>query len=113
MKISQQKRTVGFSDGHHEPPVQTPSGPERLAQDPLPQRFWVEGAVGLLSAVLLTLTVLMPDWIERLFGASPDAGDGSTEWRLVSILASISVVMFCLAGRTRKKHIEAHTPCHL
>jgi hypothetical protein len=106
MKVSRQKKSVGFCDDHSQHLVRTPSRPGRSAHDPLPQRFWVETATGLISAVLLALTVLMPDWIERLFGSTPDAGDGSTEWRLALSLASISVVMFGFAGRTWKKHVR-------
>lgn len=106
MNVSRQKKTAGFSDDHNQHLVQTASLPGKSAQDPLPQRFWVETAIGLISASLFALTVLMPDWIERLFGSTPDAGDGSTEWRLALSLAAISVVMFGFAGRTWKKHVR-------
>jgi hypothetical protein len=62
--------------------------------------------MGLISAMVLALTVLMPDWIERLFGSAPDAGDGTTEWTLALSLAAISVVLFGFARRTWKKHIH-------
>jgi hypothetical protein len=66
----------------------------------------METATGLISVVLLALTVLMPNWIERLFGPTPDAGDGSTEWSLALSLAAISAVLFGFAGRTWKKHVR-------
>jgi hypothetical protein len=106
MKVLRQKRTVDFCDDHNQHLMQTPSRPGKSTQSPLPQRFWVETAMGLMSSVLLALTVLIPDWIERLFGSTPDAGDGSIEWRLALSLASISVVMFGFAGRTWKKYVR-------
>jgi hypothetical protein len=70
-------------------------------QDRLPARFWVELALGVVSAVLLALAVMVPDWIEVLLsGAAPDGGDGSTEWGLALLWASVSVLMFGLAGRS-------------
>ena len=106
MKVSRRKKTVGFCDDHNQHLVQTPCCPGKSAQNQLPQRFWVETAMGLISAVLLALTVLMPDWIELLFGSTPDAGDGSTEWRLALSLAAVSIAMFGFAGRTWKKHVR-------
>jgi hypothetical protein len=75
-------------------------------QKRLARRIWVETALGLISAALLALTLLMPHWIELLFGSAPDAGDGSAEWQLALSFAAISVVMFGLAGRTWRNHIR-------
>ena len=72
----------------------------------LPMRLWVEAALGLISATLLTLTLLAPRWIELLFGTAPDAGNGSAEWGLALSLAACSVVMFGFAGRTWRKHTQ-------
>ena len=72
----------------------------------LPQRFWVETALGVISAVLLVLTVVVPNWIELLFSIAPDTGNGSTEWGLAFSLAAVSVVMFAFAGRTWRKHVR-------
>jgi hypothetical protein len=108
MKESRQKRTVSFCDDRNK--VQMPFRPRTSAQNPLPQKFWVETAMGLFSAVLLAITVLVPEWFERLFDSTPDAGDGSTEWRLALSLAAISVVLFGFAGRTWKKHVTATSP---
>jgi hypothetical protein len=106
MKVTRQKKTVVFCEDHNQSLVQTRSRPGTSAQNPLPQRFWVETAMGLVSAVLLVLTVLIPDWIERQFGSMPDSGDGSTEWKLALSLAAGSVVMFGFAGRMWKKHVR-------
>ena len=42
-------------------------------------RFWAELALAAMSALCLALTIAIPDWIERIFHVSPDAGSGLTE----------------------------------
>ena len=37
-------------------------------------------ASGVLFAVLTVLTAWSGDWLERIFGLSPDGGSGETEW---------------------------------
>ena len=74
-------------------------------QDRLPLRFWVEMLLGLMSAVLLALTIVVPDWMEALFGSAADAGDGSAERALTVAFAAGSVIMFGLARRTWRKHV--------
>jgi hypothetical protein len=96
MKESRQKRTVSFCDDRNK--VQMPFRPRTSAQNPLPQKFWVETAMGLFSAVLLAITVLVPEWFERLFDSTPDAGDGSTEWRLALSLAQFLLCCLALLG---------------
>lgn len=76
----------------------------KLSCKQLPPVLWLETVVGLLSAALFVLTIWMPDWIERSFGAAPDAGNGSTEWGLAFSFATIAVVVFVFAGRTWRKH---------
>src|SRR5271165_159552 len=63
-------------------------------------RFGVELALGLVSAALLALTLVAPDWLEGLVGAAPDAGDGAVEWAFSLGSAAVAVLMFGLAGRT-------------
>lgn len=67
-------------------------------------RFWVEVALGLASAALTALTIVWPDWIERLFGFEPDGGDGSTEWGFALSLVIVTIVFSMLAGRTWWRH---------
>lgn len=61
-------------------------------------RFWMELVLGAISAVLLFLTVIRADWIEALFGADPDGGNGELEWTVVGALA-LSTVVFSLLAR--------------
>jgi hypothetical protein len=70
----------------------------------LPTRFWIEVALGLASAALTALTIVWPDWIERLFGFEPDGGDGSTEWGFALSLVIVTIMFSTLAGRTWWRH---------
>jgi len=64
-----------------------------------PLRSWLEMVLGCLSAIVVAATLVWPDWIERLFDAEPDGGDGSAEWGWAIALATISLVLFADAGR--------------
>ena len=62
-------------------------------------RFWIElGAAGAAFG-LLVLTAVERDWIEAVFGAGPDRGDGSAEWTLVRGLVAALVLAAALARR--------------
>ena len=63
----------------------------------LRKRFWLLAFSAALSAVLLLLTVVRPDWIEVLFGVDPDAGDGSVE-RLITIASFGLTIAFTILG---------------
>ncbi|WP_020658679.1 hypothetical protein [Amycolatopsis benzoatilytica] len=56
-------------------------------------RSSVEAALAALSAVVLVLTLAVPDWIERTVGVSPDAGSGETEW-LFTTVACVATALF-------------------
>ena len=62
-------------------------------------RFWLETVLGAMTAIVLVMTIMMPDWIERIFGFEPDAGSGSTEWEWAISLAIATVVLFADARR--------------
>jgi hypothetical protein len=80
--------------------------PGTSTQCRLPIRIWVELVLGLTCAAFLALTILLPDWMEVLFGFAPDAGNGSAEWGIALSWATVSVLMFGFAGRTWRKHIR-------
>ena len=63
------------------------------------RRFWVEAAVGALSAVLLVLTMFVPDWIEVTFRVDPDQHSGSLEWAISAALLGTTLVSSLLARR--------------
>jgi hypothetical protein len=54
-------------------------------------RFWIETVSGGLAAVLAIVTSVWPDWIEALFGADPDHGNGGVEWATVGLLAAVAL----------------------
>ena len=107
MKLLLQKETSCASGEHNRfltgPACQAgaPPVPKRL-----PARIWVELMLGLISAVSLTLAIVLPNWMELLFRLAPDAGDGSAERGFALLWAAISVLMFGLAGRTWRKHVR-------
>ena len=63
----------------------------------LRKRFWVEFILACLSGGLAVLTLIRHDWIELLFGAEPDGGDGSLEWGIVVVFLILTVVFSALA----------------
>ena len=73
----------------------------------LPLRFWLETVLGVLSAIMLALTLAMPDWIERIFGFEPDGGDGSTEWGWAISLAIAAVALLVDARRLQLRATQA------
>ena len=62
------------------------------------RRFWLESALGSVTACLALVTLLRHDWIEAVFGVDPDQGNGSAEWLVVIALLIISVV-FVIGAR--------------
>jgi hypothetical protein len=78
----------------------SPEKKGRVMKIRLPLRFWIETAFGVASAVVLAMTLVWPDWIERIFGLEPDAGDGSAEWGWAVAFAVAALVLFADAGRT-------------
>jgi hypothetical protein len=57
---------------------------------------------------MLVVTLVWHDWIELVFGVEPDGGDGTFEWLIVAVLASVTVGCF-LSARTewRRAHRAA------
>jgi hypothetical protein len=60
-------------------------------------RFWGECALAGVAAVLAVLTAIWPDWIELLFHADPDGGNGSAEWGIVIAFAVVAIIFAVLA----------------
>ena len=40
-------------------------------------RFWLESVLGSITGILAVVTLFWHDWIEAVFGADPDKGNGS------------------------------------
>ncbi len=64
----------------------------------LRRRFWLEWALGSITACLAFVTLFWHDWIEAVLGVDPDQGNGSAEWLVVIALLIISVV-FVISAR--------------
>jgi hypothetical protein len=60
-------------------------------------RFWFEAGMATISSILLVITLLWEDWIEIVFGISPDGGDGSLERWLVGTLLVVTIMLFVMA----------------
>lgn len=61
--------------------------------------FWIETVVASVIALLAVVTVLWPDWIERVLGIDPDHHSGSIEWGLIVALLLGAMVFAALARR--------------
>ena len=69
-----------------------------------PERtFWVEAILASVTAFLGILTLVWPDWIEKVFGADPDQHSGSFEWTLVALCFIAAILFSALARRTWQK----------
>jgi len=73
--------------------------PSTSASAHLPLLVKFEAALSVVCAVLAVLTWFIPDWIERFFEASPDGGNGETEWGIVLIFAAASLMAGWAARR--------------
>ena len=62
-------------------------------------RFFVETAAAVLGTWLGAVTLLWPDWIERVFSVDPDGGSGLDEWLVAAAAFSVAVVSALLARR--------------
>jgi hypothetical protein len=72
-------------------------------------RFWIELALAALSACLFVATVVMPDWIEVVFGIDPDRGSGALEV-LISVVSLTATISFGVLARLehRRAQIAPH-----
>ncbi len=56
------------------------------------KRFWIETVAATVGLVLTVLTLVLPSWLEVVFGLDPDHGSGSAEWILVGVAAAVAVI---------------------
>jgi hypothetical protein len=73
------------------------------------KRFWIELGLGVLSGLLLVLTLVTREWIELLFGVDPDGGSGALEWVIVACLVLLTLVFSALARREHRRPISVRT----
>lgn len=69
-------------------------------------RGWIETIAAAISGILFVLTLVWRDWIERLFGVSPDQGSGALEWAIVA-LALCATITFSLLARSEWRRARA------
>ncbi|HUY25225.1 MAG TPA: hypothetical protein VMV09_07985 [Candidatus Saccharimonadales bacterium] len=67
-------------------------------------RFWVEAGLATLTAVSALVTQLWPNWIELVFRADPDHGNGSLERVLVGVCLVAFLANITLAGAEHRRH---------
>ena len=60
-------------------------------------RFWLEAGMATIASVLLVVTLIWDDWVEMLFGRSPDEGNGSFERLIVGTLLVLTIALIVLA----------------
>ena len=68
-----------------------------ILEEPTMLRWRIEIVVATILAVLAVITLAWPNWIELVFGADPDGGDGSAEWGTVLVLAAGALIVGLLA----------------
>lgn len=56
-------------------------------------RFWLESVLGSITGILAVVTLFWHDWIEAVFGADPDKGNGSAEWLVVIALLLVTAAL--------------------
>lgn len=71
-------------------------------------RMWIELVLAFATGLATVATVIWPTWIEALFEASPDGGDGSAE-RLFALAWLAATVFFAVLARRDRRHL-AHRP---
>jgi hypothetical protein len=59
----------------------------------LRRRFWLESVLGSITGAAAFTTLFWHDWIEIVFRADPDKGNGSAEWLVVMILFAATSVL--------------------
>lgn len=61
------------------------------------RRFWIEAGLGVVSAALLLVTLVWPDWLELVLHIDPDGGNGAVEWAIVAVFAVAAILFLVLA----------------
>lgn len=66
----------------------------------------IEAILATLSGLLFLLTLVWPDWIEKVFGADPDQHSGVLEWVVVGV-ALCATITFSLLARAEYRRARA------
>ena len=55
-------------------------------------RAWIATASATAGLILSGVTLVVPNWLERIFEVEPDAGGGEVEWLTAAGLLAVAVV---------------------
>ena len=66
-------------------------------------RFWLEGALTVVSMLLLVVTFFWWNWLEAL-GFDPDNNNGSFEWAIVAILVVVTLGFAAITRAEWSRH---------
>ncbi|MFF0427171.1 ABC transporter permease [Streptomyces sp. NPDC004520] len=69
-------------------------------------RGWIEAIAASLSGLLFLLTLIWPDWIEKVFEIDPDQHSGALEWVIVGV-ALCATIAFSLLARAEYRRARA------
>lgn len=67
--------------------------------------FWVPCILFVVAIAATVLSLFEPQWIERVFGESPDEGSGESEWWITAVTAAIAIVSLAVT-RWRWRRIQ-------
>lgn len=56
--------------------------------------FWVPFAATVIALAFVVMSLVDPQWIESLFGESPDEGSGEAEWWITALAVGVAAVAF-------------------
>lgn len=62
-----------------------------------------EAALAVAALLLAALTLIEPEWIERVFAIDPDEGSGALEWIVVGVLVLLALASAVGARRDRQR----------
>lgn len=68
-------------------------------------RFSMEAALAILALALFVLTLLLPEWIELLWGVNPDGGSGALEWGIAALCLGLFLMFSALGHAKWKRHV--------
>ena len=63
-------------------------------------RMRIELVLAIVFGLLAISTMIEPQWIERIFEVSPDAGSGESEWGITVVFGAASLIAALLARRS-------------
>jgi hypothetical protein len=68
-------------------------------------RLALETVLAVIFAAIFVATIFWPDWIELVFGADPDEGNGQAEWGIVVISGLLAMASIIVARMEwRRQH---------